>query len=71
MARHLQAGGTTVVVLQPKQVKAFGQLHLRRAKSDRIDAFLIAACTHLLDAKDRMPPDPRFDALSDHLTYIE
>jgi len=71
VAGHLQAGGTTVVVLQPKQVKAFGQLHLRRANSDRIDAFLIAACTHLLDAKDRMPPDPRFDALSDHLTYIE
>jgi len=71
VTRHLQGGGMTVVVLQPKQVKAFGQLHLRRAKSDRIDAFLIAACTHLLDAKDRMPPDPRFDALGDHMTYIE
>jgi transposase len=71
VTRHLQNAGVEVVVLQPKQVKAFGQLHLRRAKSDRIDAFLIAACTYLLDAQNRMPPDPRFDALADHLTYIE
>jgi len=71
VVRHLQDAGIEVVVLQPKQVKAFGQLHLRRAKSDRIDAFLIAACTHLLDAHNRMPPDPRFDPLGDHLTYIE
>jgi transposase len=71
VARHLQAAGLTVVVLQPKQVKAFAQLHLRRAKTDRIDAFLIAACTHLLDAGDRLPPEPRFDPLADQLTYIE
>jgi transposase len=71
VTRYLQDAGIEVVVLQPRQVKAFGQLHLRRAKSDRIDAFLIAACTHLLDAPNRMPPDPRFDALGDHLTYIE
>jgi transposase len=71
VTRHLQNAGIEVVVLQSKQVKAFGQLHLRRAKSDRIDAFLIAACTHLLDAQNRIPPDPRFDALADHLTYIE
>jgi len=71
VTRHLQEAGIDVVVLQPRQVKAFGLLHLRRAKSDRIDAFLIAACTHLLDAQNRMPPDPRFDALGDHLTFIE
>jgi len=71
VARHLQAAGLTVVVLQPKQVKAFAQLHLRRAKTDRIDAFLIAACTHLLDAGDRLLPEPRFDPLADQLTYIE
>jgi len=71
VTRHLQAAGFTVTVLQPLQVKAFAKLHLRRAKTDRIDAFLIAACTHLLDAETKMAPDPRFDALGDHLTYIE
>lgn len=71
VTRHLQAAGFTVVVLQPLQVKAFAMLHLRRAKNDRLDAVLIAACTYLLDAQNKMAPDPRFDRLADHLTYIE
>jgi hypothetical protein len=29
------------------QVKAFGMLHLQRAKTDRIDAVLIDACTQV------------------------
>jgi transposase len=71
VARHLQKAGLHVVTLQPLQVKAFAQMRLQRAKSDRIDAVLIAACTELFDADHKMPPDPRFDALSDHLTFIE
>ncbi len=71
VSRQLQAAGILVVTLQPLQVKAFARLHLKRAKSDRIDAVLIAACTHVLDAAGKMAPDPRFDALSDHLTFIE
>lgn len=69
--RHLQAEGFTVALLQPLQVKAFARLHLRRAKNDRIDAQLIAACTVAIDAKDSLPPDPQRDALVDHLTFIE
>ena len=42
-----------------------------RAKNDRLDAILIAACTVALDARNAMPPDPRFDELGDHLTFIE
>ncbi len=71
VTRYLQARGFTVVVLQPLQVKAFAHLHLRRAKTDRLDAILIAACTVALDAKNACPPDPRLDALCDHLTYVE
>lgn len=71
VTRHLQAAGFIVVVLQPLQVKAFAKLHLRRAKNDRLDAILIAACTVALDARNAMPPDPRFDELGDHLTFIE
>ena len=71
VTRHLQGAGFTVVVLQPLQVRAFAKLHLRRAKSDRIDAVLIAACTHVLDPQATKAADPRLDALSDQLTFIE
>ena len=68
---NLRSHGIVVTVLQPAQVKAFGKLHLKRAKADRIDAVLIAACTHLLGSQDRVPPDARFETLADHLTFIE
>ena len=71
IARHLQAAGFAVVVLQPLQVRAFARLHLRRAKNDRIDAILIAACTHILDPQETKAADPRLDALCDQLTFVE
>jgi transposase len=71
VTRHLQKAGFEVVVLQPLQVRAFAKMRLQRAKNDRIDAKMIADCTHLLDARNKMPPEPRFDALADHLTFIE
>jgi len=67
----LRQSGFIVVVMQPLQIKAFAQLLLKRAKNDRIDAVLIAACTHVLDAVNKFPPDARFEALGDHLTSIE
>ena len=71
VARHLQAAGFTVVVLQPLQVRAFARLHLRRAKSDRIDAVLIAACTQAIEPRADKAADPRLDGLSDQLTFVE
>ena len=71
VTRYLQAAGLLVVVFQPLQVKAFAALQLRRAKSDRLDAALIAACAFMLDAGNKLPPDPRLDALADQLTFIE
>jgi transposase len=71
IARHLQAQGFIVVVLQPLQVRSFAKLHLQRAKNDRIDARLIAACTHLLDGQKAKAADPRLDGLCDQLTFIE
>jgi transposase len=71
ITRHLQKAGLEVVVLQPLQVRAFAKMRLQRAKNDRIDARLIADCTHLLDAHNKLPPEPRFDAFADHLTFIE
>lgn len=68
---HLRRQSITVTLLQPVPVKAFGMLHLRRAKTDRIDAVLIAACTHILGEQDKIAPDTRFEVLGDHLTFIE
>jgi transposase len=66
----LRKAGFTVVLLQPIQVRAFAQFILCRAKSDRIDAGLIAACV-AHHATLREPPDPRLAPLADLLTFIE
>jgi transposase len=71
ITRYLQNAGFTVVMMQPLQVKAFAKVHLKRAKTDKLDAVLIAACTHILDVGNRVPPEARFDALADQLTFIE
>src|SRR3954462_9007526 len=70
VVQHLRAAGFTVLVLQPMQVKAFGRVHLRRAKSDALDAALIAACAASLD-QPRIAPDPRLAELAGYLTFLE
>ncbi len=42
---ELRRKGIVVVVFQPAQVRAYAKFHLQRAKNDKIDAALIAACT--------------------------
>jgi len=59
-----------VLVLQPIQVKAFGRVHLRRAKNDDLDAALIAACAATLD-QPKIAPDPRLAELARNLTFLE
>jgi transposase len=70
VVEHLRAVGFTVLVLQPIQVKAFGRVHLRRAKNDALDAVLIAACAATLD-QPRIAPDPRLAELARYLTFLE
>jgi transposase len=70
VVEHLRAAGFIVLVLQPVQVKAFGQVHLRRAKNDTLDAVLIAACAATLD-QPRIEPDPRLAELAQYLTFLE
>src|SRR5262249_16328751 len=67
VVRHLREAGFTVVILQPLQVRAFAQVHLRRAKNDALDAALIAACTAVME-KPRIEPDQRLTDLADLLT---
>lgn len=67
---HLRAHGITVLVLQPLQVKAFARTHLRRAKTDALDAALIAECAATIE-EPVIPPDGRLAELASHLTFVE
>jgi transposase len=70
VVEHLRAADFTVLVLQPMQVKAFGRVHLRRAKNDALDAVLIAACASAID-QPRIAPDARLAELAGYLTFLE
>jgi len=70
VVEHLRAAGLNVLVLQPIQVKAFGRVHLRRAKNDALDAVLIAACADAIN-QPRVAPDPRLAELTEYLTFLE
>jgi transposase len=59
-----------VVVFQPAQVRAYAVFHLQRAKNDKIDAALIAACTAAVK-KIHAAPDPRLLPFAEHLTMID
>jgi transposase len=45
-------------------------VHQRRAKNDKLDTALIAACTATID-QPRIEPDDRLAKLAQHLTFIE
>jgi transposase len=61
-----------VVVFQPAQVRAYAKFHLQRAKNDKIDAALIAACTAAVAEKKIPPaPDSRLLPFAEHLTMID
>jgi transposase len=59
-----------VVVFQPAQVRAYAGFLLQRAKNDKIDAALIAACT-AATKKIHAPPDPRLAPLAERMTAID
>lgn len=59
-----------VVVFQPAQVRAYAKFHLQRAKNDKIDAALIAACTAAV-RKIHAAPDPRLLPFAERLTMID
>lgn len=66
----LRRQGLEVALLQPRQVSAFRQYKGRRAKTDDLDAALIAECTaHLGELPEA--PDPRLAAFAQHLLFIE
>jgi transposase len=69
IAQALREAGFIVNVFQPRQVKAFAQFKLKRAKTDKIDAVIIAQCTAL--SQPQATPDARLADLCAHLTLVE
>jgi transposase len=59
-----------VVVFQPAQVRAYAKFHSQRAKNDKIDAALIAACTAAV-RKIHAAPDARLMPFAEQLTMID
>jgi transposase len=66
----LEAAGLNVVVHQPLEVKLLARLQRRKAKTDRLDAALIAAATAQVDTL-RAAQDPRLAELAQRLTAYE
>lgn len=66
----LEGAGFEVVVHQPLEVKLFARLTRRRAKSDALDAHLIAAATARVETV-KAASDPRLVELADRLTAYE
>jgi transposase len=70
VCKALRSVGISVQVFQPIQVKAYATFKLQRAKSDKIDARIIAQC--MAELKElRTPPDPRLANFTGHLTMVE
>jgi transposase len=70
VCRALRTAGLEVHVFQPLQVRAYATFKLQRAKTDRLDALLIAQATAELKVL-APPPDARLQALSQPLTLVE
>ena len=66
----LRCEGFVVVVFQPAQVRGYAKFHGQRAKNDKIDAALIAACTAAVK-KIHPAPDPRLLPFAERLTMID
>lgn len=66
----LGAAGLNPVRVQPAQVRAFAKAMNQRAKTDKIDAALIAAFVAVIKTPDRQS-DPRLAPLAERLTRLE
>jgi transposase len=67
LAFWLYEAGFVVSVVNPLQTHHFAQLQLQRAKTDRIDAHLIAQFAWLHQPTAWTPPPPVYHALQQHL----
>jgi transposase len=66
----LSAAGFEVVIHQPAEVRMFARLKRLKAKTDKLDAVLIAAATAQVDAV-KAANDPRLSELAERMTAYE
>jgi transposase len=67
-AAHLAAAGLPVAVVNPAQVRAFATALGKRAKTDPIDALVIARFAAIVQPAPRPAPDETLEALGDLVT---
>lgn len=65
VASLLHQDGITVSIVNPKQIKSFGDSELARNKTDRLDAALIARFCRAHTPRAWTPPNPRLRELRD------
>ena len=63
LAAFLHAAGITVSIVNPKQIKAFGESELSRNKTDKLDAALIARFCRSHEPMAWTPPAPEIREL--------
>ncbi len=63
--------GVTVSVVNPAQVKAFGDAGLVRTKTDGVDAFVIARFTLAMKPHEWMPPTPHEEEMLAIVRHID
>lgn len=69
-ARALADAGIETAVVQPRQSRAFAQAVLQWAKSDAIDAWVLARFAQVIDAARPLAPR-QIEAFSEALAFIE
>lgn len=67
LALALHEAGFVVSVINPLQARRFAQMHLRRAKTDAIDAQLLAELAAMLQPAAWTPPPAIYDELQQRL----
>jgi transposase len=68
-ADYLHEQGFVVSVINPLQARRFGQLHLQRAKTDAIDAHLLALYARQMQPPAWTPPPAIYYQLQQRLSY--
>ena len=74
LATHLHEGGHVVSVVNPARTKAYAQSELLRAKTDQVDAAMIARFCQAQKPSAWTPPPPevrKLQSLSRHLEHLK
>lgn len=71
VAHFLHERGYTVSVVNPARIKGFAQSQMRRSKTDKLDAAVIAAFCRALQPERWTPPEPAWYELRAMLRQLE